>query len=359
MLNESECWQAVLERDARSRARFVYAVRTTGVYCRPGCASRRPRRDNVQFFEEPEAAEAAGYRACKRCRPADPSAATRHLRAIEKACRIIVEAETMPSLQQLADAAGLSRFHFHRLFRQVVGATPREYAQARRADRLAHNLASGQNVTQAILDSGYGSSARAYAACESMTPGARRDGGRGEAIGYTVISSTIGQVLVAATAKGLCAVELGDEPETLVRALQERFPTARVAEDRGRLRDWAQRVVRYIADPHARFELPLDIRGTAFQASVWRTLRKIPVGRTASYAEIAAALGRPTAVRAVAQACGANPLAVLIPCHRVVRSDGGLGGYRWGVARKRALLRRETERPGTEKTKHLAPGGER
>lgn len=349
MLNETECWQAVLERDARGG--FVYAVRSTGVYCRPGCASHRPRRDNVRFFESPGAAEAAGFRPCKRCRPADPSAATRHLRAIEKACRLIREAETIPSLQQLADAAGLSRFHFHRVFRQVTGATPREYAHAQRADRLAHRLASGQSVSRAIYQAGYGSSARAYAASQGMTPAVRRGGGCGETIAYTITSSTIGPVLLATTAKGLCAVELGDEPEALVLALQKRFPAARITEDHDRLRDWAQRVVRCIAEPHAGLELPLDIRGTAFQASVWRALRKIPVGHTASYAEIAAALGRPTAVRAVAQACGSNPLAVIIPCHRVVRSDGGLGGYRWGAERKRALLRREAA-----EAKGAAPG---
>lgn len=344
MLNEQTCWNAVTGRDATADGQFVYAVKTTGVYCRPGCASRQPKRENVTFFESPAAAEAEGFRACKRCRPAESSAAARHLAAIEKACRLIRAADTPPSLDTLANAVGMSRFHFHRLFRQITGTTPREYARTWRLNRFADSLDAGRPVTEAIYEAGYGSGARAYAVSNSglgMTPSARRNGGKGETVRFTTARSALGWVLVAATERGICATELGDEPDALVEHLRERFPAADLIEDQGDLRHWAERIVRFIAAPGQAPDLPLDIQGTAFQAQVWRALREIPPGTTVSYAEMAAALGRPTAVRAVARACAANKLAVLIPCHRVVRSDGGLGGYRWGVERKRALLQRE------------------
>ena len=344
MLDLEECWTAVANRDAGADGRFFYAVRTTGVYCRPGCASRLPLRANTVFFETTADAEAAGFRSCKRCRPADGSAAARHLAAIEKACARLRTSETMPSLAELADAAAVSRFHFHRVFKQITGVTPREYARSHRLDRLGEKLDSGQPVAASIYAVGFGSSSRAYEAAPAglgMTPGARRRGGKGETIRFVSIATPLGWALVAATGRGICMTALADDRDDLVAALRQRFPAAElIAEDAG-LRGWADRIVRFITAPEENLDLPLDIQGTAFQARVWRALQKIPLGKTASYSEIAAALGQPKAVRAVAQACAANKLALIVPCHRVVRSDGDLGGYRWGIERKRALLARE------------------
>ncbi len=344
MLDFEKCWRAVENRDAGADESFFYGVRTTGVYCRPGCASRRPLRANTVFFETPAAAEAAGFRACKRCRPTDGSAASRHLAAIEKACALLRTSETMPSLAELADAAGISRFHFHRVFKQITGVTPRDYARSHRLGRLGEKLDAGQPIAAAIYATGFGSSSRAYEAAPGglgMTPGARRRGGRGETIRFVTVETPLGWALVAATERGICMTALGDDRDSLGAALRQRFPAADlIAEDAG-LKGWADRIVRFITAPDQNLDLPLDIRGTAFQARVWRALQKIPLGKTASYTEIAAALGQPRAVRAVAQACAANKLALIVPCHRVIRSDGDLGGYRWGIERKRALLARE------------------
>jgi AraC family transcriptional regulator, regulatory protein of adaptative response / methylated-DNA-[protein]-cysteine methyltransferase len=344
MLNFEECWTAVENRDAAADGNFFYGVRTTGVYCRPGCASRRPLRLNTVFFETAQAAEAAGFRSCKRCRPTDESAASRHVAAIEKACALLRTSETMPSLAELADAACISRFHFHRVFKQITGVTPRDYARSHRLGRLGEKLDSGEPITASIYASGFGSSSRAYEAAPAafgMTPGKRRRGGSGETIRFVTVPTPLGWALVAATGRGICMTALGDDRESLAAALQQRFPQAQlVAEDAG-LKQWADRIVRFITAPEQNLDLPLDIRGTAFQARVWRALQKIPLGKTASYSEIAATLGQPKAVRAVAQACAANKLALIVPCHRVIRSDGELGGYRWGLERKRALLDRE------------------
>jgi AraC family transcriptional regulator, regulatory protein of adaptative response / methylated-DNA-[protein]-cysteine methyltransferase len=344
MLNFEECWSAVENRDAGADGNFFYGVRTTGVYCRPGCASRRPLRTNTVFFETTAAAEAAGFRACKRCRPADGSAASRHVAAIEKACALLRTSETMPSLAELAGAACISRFHFHRLFKQITGVTPREYARSHRFGRLGEKLDAGEPITASIYASGFGSSSRAYEAAPAglgMTPGTRRRGGSGETIRFVTVATPLSWALVAATDRGICMTALGDDRDRLTTALQQRFPMAElIAEDAG-LKEWADRIVRFITAPEQNLDLPLDIRGTAFQARVWRALQKIPLGKTASYAEIAATLGQPKAVRAVAQACAANKLALIVPCHRVIRSDGELGGYRWGLERKRALLERE------------------
>jgi AraC family transcriptional regulator, regulatory protein of adaptative response / methylated-DNA-[protein]-cysteine methyltransferase len=344
MLDLETCWRAVENRDASADGSFFYGVRTTGVYCRPGCASRLPLRANTVFFETTAAAEADGFRPCKRCRPTDGSAASRHLAAIERACALLRNSETMPSLAELADAAGISRFHFHRVFKQITGTTPRDYARTHRLGQFGRRLAAGQPVAEAIYASGFGSSSRAYEDAPSalgMTPGARRRGGDGETIRFVTVSTPLGWALVAATERGICMTALGDDRDQLASALRQRFPAAEViAEDAG-LRQWADRIVRFITAPERNLDLPLDIRGTAFQARVWRALQKIPLGKTMSYAEIAAALGQPKAVRAVAQACAANKLALIVPCHRVIRSDGDLGGYRWGVERKRALLARE------------------
>jgi AraC family transcriptional regulator, regulatory protein of adaptative response / methylated-DNA-[protein]-cysteine methyltransferase len=344
MLDSETCWRAVENRDAGADGSFFYAVRTTGVYCRPGCASRRPLRANTVFFETTAAAEADGFRPCKRCRPTDGSAASRHLAAIEKACALLRTCETMPSLAELAEAAAISRFHFHRVFKQITGTTPRDYARTHRLGQFGQRLGSGQPVAEAIYASGFGSSSRAYEDAPSalgMTPGVRRRGGDGETIRFVTVSTPLGWALVAATERGICMTALGDDRDQLASALRQRFPAAEVVAEDGGLRQWADRIVRFITAPERNLDLPIDIRGTAFQARVWRALQKIPLGKTMSYAEIAAALGQPKAVRAVAQACAANKLALIVPCHRVIRSDGDLGGYRWGVERKRALLARE------------------
>ncbi len=351
MLNIDECWRAVENRDAGADGNFFYGVRTTGVYCRPGCASRRPLRANTVFFETTEAADTAGFRACKRCRPTDGSAASRHVAAIERACALLRTSATMPSLAELADAAGISRFHFHRVFKQITGVTPREYASSHRLGRFGEKLDAGQPIAASIYATGFGSSSRAYEAAPGglgMTPGARRRGGSGETIRFVTVETPIGWALVAATGRGICMTALGDDRDRLGEALRQRFPAAAViAEDAG-LKGWADRIVRFITAPDENLDLPVDIQGTAFQARVWRALQKIPLGKTASYTEIAAALGQPKAVRAVAQACAANKLALIVPCHRVIRSDGDLGGYRWGLERKRELLARERAAVGPD-----------
>ncbi|HEY1430815.1 MAG TPA: bifunctional DNA-binding transcriptional regulator/O6-methylguanine-DNA methyltransferase Ada [Stellaceae bacterium] len=344
MLDFEQCWAALEQRDAGADGKFLYGVRTTGVYSRPGCTSRLPLRKNTMFFATPAEAEAAGLRPCKRCRPTDGTSASRHLAAVERACALLRNSDAIPSLAELADAAGISPFHFHRVFKQVTGATPRDYARTHRLGRLADKLETGQPVTEAIYASGFGSSSRAYEAAPAglgMTPGARRRGGKGQTIRFVTVETPLGWALVAATERGICMTALADGRETLEASLWRRFPAAEIVADDGGLKDWADRIVRFITAPHRNLDLPLDIQGTAFQARVWRALQKIPFGKTASYTEIATALGQPKAVRAVAQACAANKLALLVPCHRVIRSDGDLGGYRWGLERKRALLARE------------------
>ena len=344
MLNQDRCWAAVIAHDATQDGHFFYSVKTTGVYCRPGCASRQPRRENIAFYETIAAAEAAGFRACKRCRPNEGSPADRHIAAIGRACALIRARDELPSLAELADAAGISRFHFHRVFKQITGATPREWGKAHRLGRFADRLDAGEGVAEAAYGAGFGASSRAYEAAPNglgMTPAARRRGGRGETIRYTVVSTWLGWAIVAATERGICMTALADSRAALESDLRRRFPSADLLPADAALAGWAERVVRYITRPGDALDLPLDIRGTAFQARVWRALQKIPPGKTATYSDIAAALGQPQSVRAVAQACASNKLAVVVPCHRVVRRDGDLAGYRWGVERKRALLDRE------------------
>ncbi len=351
MLNREECWAALASRDSGADGAFVYAVRTTGVYCRPGCSSRLPRRENVAFYATPAAAEEAGFRPCKRCRPNEGSAGERRVAAIGRACALIRARDTLPSLTELADAAGISRFHFHRVFKEITGTTPREWGTAHRLGRFAERLDSGESVAEAVYGAGFGASSRAYEAAPNglgMTPGARRHGGRGETIRFTTVKTGLGWALVAATERGICMTALGDERAALEAELRRRFPAALIWPADAKLTAWAEQIVGFITRPDAQPDLPLDIRGTAFQALVWRALQKIPPGRTASYTEIAAALGRPSAVRAVAQACANNKLALLVPCHRVVRSDGDLAGYRWGIERKRALIAREREAAAAE-----------
>ncbi|MCJ2083398.1 bifunctional DNA-binding transcriptional regulator/O6-methylguanine-DNA methyltransferase Ada [Methylobacterium sp. J-090] len=341
------CWAAVAARDPAADGRFVYAVRTTGVYCRPGCGARTPRRANVSFYLTPTAARAAGFRPCLRCRPDDPPQAQRHAEAVARACRLIGEAEEPPALAALARAAALSPFHFHRVFRSVTGVTPKAYAEAVRAERLAAALPTAGTVTEAAYAAGYGTAGRFYAAAGprlGMSPGAVRKGGAGVAIRFSVAACTLGFVLVAATERGLCAILLGDDPEGPVRELHARFPRAAITRDEAGFAAHVAEVVAFVAAPRRGLALPLDIGGTAFQQRVWEALRTIPAGRTATYTDIAKCIGQPAAVRAVALACAANAHAVAIPCHRVVRADGALSGYRWGAARKAALLAREGSR---------------
>ncbi len=347
-------WEAVRRRDPAADGAFFYAVATTGVYCRPSCAARRARRDNVSFYASAAAAERAGFRACKRCRADGPSRAERRAAAVAAACRLIEEAEEMPGLDALARAAGMSRYHFHRLFKAATGVTPRAYADAHRARRVREELWRSGTVAEAIYGAGFNSSGRFYAAAADllgMTPTAFRAGGAGETIRFAVGHCSLGAILVAATGRGVCAIQLGDDAADLERALRERFHRARLVAGDAAFKDLVARVVAFVEAPGQGLDLPLDIRGTAFQRRVWQALRAIPAGATASYAEIAARIGRPKAVRAVAQACAANELAVAVPCHRVVRADGGLSGYRWGTARKRALLAREAG-PGSRRSAH-------
>ncbi len=339
-----DMWEAVRRRDPAYDGAFFVAVRTTGVYCRPSCASRPARRENVSFLSTAEAAEQAGFRACKRCRPDRIGAPDPQVEAIRRACEQIASAEEAPSLADLAAGVGLSPYHFHRVFKKIAGVTPKAFAAETRARRAAENLATAGTVTEAIYDAGFNSSSRFYetsAARLGMTPTALRRGGEGERIRFAVGESFLGAVLVAATDKGVCAIMLGDDPDALARALQDRFPRAEFIGGDETFERTVAAVVGLVEAPGQNLDLPLDIRGTAFQQKVWQALRAIPPGKTASYAEIAKAVGRPKAVRAVAQACAANPLAVAIPCHRVVRTDGDLSGYRWGVERKRKLLDRE------------------
>ena len=338
---------AVRARDAAADGRFVYSVATTGVYCRPSCAARPARRENIAFHADGAAARAAGFRPCKRCRPDEPPLAARHATAIAAVCRAIEEADEAPSLAALAEAAGMSPYYFHRVFKASTGVTPKAYASARRAARLRAGLEQGERVTDAIFDAGYGSSSRFYEHASErlgMTPAAFRDGGRDAVLRFAVGRCSLGAIIVAASERGIAAIELGDDPQQLVEGLQDRFPRATLIGGDEGFEALVAKVVGFVEAPASGLDLPLDVRGTAFQERVWRALRAIPAGRTATYTEIAVAIGMPKAVRAVAQACGANPAAIAIPCHRVVRTDGSLSGYRWGVERKRALLEREGAR---------------
>jgi len=344
--NDAERWAAVLRRDPQADGKFIYSVRTTGVYCRPSCPSRHALRENVSFHESSAAAEQAGFRPCKRCRPNEAGLDVKHAAAVAKACRLIETADELPDLASLAHAAGMSPFHFHRVFKKATGVTPKAYAAAHRTQRVRENLAQSDTVTAAIYDAGFNSAGRFYASSSAvlgMTPTRFRTGGSGAEIRFAVGACSLGAVLVAATDKGICAISLGDDPDALVHELQDVFPKAKLLGGDRDFEQWMAQVVGFVEAPAIGLDLPLDVRGTAFQQRVWQALRKIPAGSTVSYTELAQRIGAPTAARAVAHACASNTIAVAIPCHRVVRTDGALSGYRWGVARKRELLAREAK----------------
>jgi len=338
-----ERWNAVVRRDVGRDGEFVFAVSTTGVYCRPSCPARRPRRENVQFFSAPEAAEQAGYRACLRCRPRALS--TTPSDAVKAICRYIEQHLDEPlTLARLGREFRQSPFHLQRRFKAVLGITPRAYADSCRLRMLKRNLQAGDSVTRAMYDAGYGSSSRLYERTASqlgMTPDKYRRGAIAAAIRYTCADSPLGRMLVAATERGICAIQFARSDGELLQGLKREFPFAVRKPDDGGLKSWVEALLRHMRGRDLDSSLPLDIRATAFQRRVWTYLQSIPFGATRSYGEVAKAIGRPTAVRAVARACATNPVAVAIPCHRVVREDGGMGGYRWGIERKAALLKIE------------------
>ncbi|WP_027469750.1 bifunctional DNA-binding transcriptional regulator/O6-methylguanine-DNA methyltransferase Ada [Deefgea rivuli] len=339
-------WLAVTGRDATRDGDFYYAVKTTGVYCRPSCGARTPRPENVQFFTTPDDAEQAGFRACKRCRPRQAPLTEQYAELIADLCRHIEQADTPPSLAQLAELAQLSTFHLHRIFKAITGITPKAYATAHRSSKVRQQLSSGSNVTEAMYAAGYNSNGRFYAESDQMLgmkPAAFRSGGTKMQIHFAVGECSLGAILVAASERGICAILMGDDAQMLIEDLQNRFAKADFVGGDTAFEQWVAQVVGFVDMPKLGLNLPLDISGSVFQQRVWQALREIPVGSTASYSEIARQIGQPKSARAVAQACAANPLAVAIPCHRVVRNDGGLSGYRWGIERKRALLECEAK----------------
>jgi len=346
---DDERWQAVVRRDRRADELFVYSVKTTGVYCRPSCAARLAKRENVRFHATTAEAVRAGFRACRRCRPNEPSLAAQHAAAVAQACKRIEEASDPLDLETLAEAVGMSPSHFHRVFKSLTGVTPKGYASGQRSQRLRSQLSESTTVTAAIYGAGFNSNGRFYATSRrilGMTPTTVRTGGAGAVIQFAVGQCSLGSILVAASSMGVCWIALGDDPSALVRDLEGRFSKAELVGDDAEFEALVAQVISFVELPSAGLDLPLDVQGTAFQQRVWQMLREIPCGQTKTYAEIAQRLGEPKAVRAVAQACAANQIAVAIPCHRVVRTDGSLSGYRWGIERKEKLL--QLERLGAE-----------
>ncbi len=344
-LNETSRWQAIVQRNPQSDGAFVYAVVTTGIYCRPVCSSRLPNRENVQFYDTWQLAEGAGFRACKRCRPQTSKMPDDALGVVAKACQMIEESEKEPTLNQLADAVGLSPSHFHRLFKKTVGITPKQYAVQKRVGRVRRNLQEGSTVTEAIYEAGYRSGSRFYEkAADSlgMKPSEYQKGGEGLSICYAIVQSYLGWVLVAVTDRGICRIDFDDTADILKTRLESNFPKARLQEDDPGIRTIIAQTMAFLEAPERGLALPLDVQGTAFQHRVWAALQEIQPGTTTSYGDIAKKIGNPKAARAVSGACASNNIAVAIPCHRIVRSDGELGGYRWGMERKRALLERES-----------------
>src|SRR5580704_12833605 len=337
-------WASVVARDPQPPLKFCYSVKTTGVYCRPSCAARLPKPENVQFHATCKDAEKAGFRPCKRCKPNQASPAEQHAGKIASACRLIESSETPPGLDELARHVGLSTYYFHRVFKATTGLTPKGYAAAHRDNLVRKSLNKSDTVTEAIYDAGYNSNSRFYETSNrvlGMTPSNYRAGGLQTDIHFAVGECSLGSILVAQSTRGICAILLGDDPDSLVRELQDQFPKANLIGGDTGFERLVAKVVGFVEAPALGLDLPLDVRGTAFQQRVWQALRNIPAGSTASYTDVAKLIGSPNLVRAVAQACGANTLAVAIPCHRVVRNDGALSGYRWGVERKRVLLEKE------------------
>jgi AraC family transcriptional regulator of adaptative response/methylated-DNA-[protein]-cysteine methyltransferase len=339
-MDERGCWQAVMERNRGADGSFVYAVRSTGIYCRPSCPSRRPRREQVVFFEEPGAAERAGFRPCRRCRPLEKRDGL-----VERVCRYIeTHLEEDVKLGALAGREGISAHHLLRTFKRALGITPRQYADARRFASLKSSLRKTGNVADAVYAAGYGSSSRVYERSESrlgMTPGTYRKGGIDMRIHYTIVNSPMGRLLVGATDRGVCAVSLGDSDPKLETFLRDEYPNAEISRNRNGMSRWVGAILEHLRGRQPQLDLPVDVQATVFQCRVWEELRAIPYGATRSYSEVARAIGRPTATRAVARACATNPVSIVIPCHRVLREDGNLGGYRWGIERKRALIAQE------------------
>ena len=347
-------WQAVIARDARFDGQFVFAVSSTKIYCRPSCPSRRPQRERVSFFNRPEAAEEAGFRACLRCQPRSDRVVDPQLELVQRACRLLDDAGEgdRVKLAELAGRLGISAFYLQRTFKRVMGISPRQYVTARRFGNFKQLVREGESVTNALYDSGFNSSSRVYeqAAEElGMTPATYRRGGNGVEIHYAIVASPLGRLLVATTERGVCAVRMGDTDAELERELRAEFPAATIERDDASLQETVKQVLSHLTDNEPHLDLPLDIRATAFQRQVWEKLRAIPYGETVSYAEVAKALGKPGAVRAVGRACATNPVALVIPCHRVVREDKTLGGYRWGLERKQKLLVLERAKPLTAK----------
>jgi AraC family transcriptional regulator, regulatory protein of adaptative response / methylated-DNA-[protein]-cysteine methyltransferase len=339
-------WASLIARDPQADGQFFYSVKTTGVYCRPSCGARMPKPENVCFYQTADEAEEAGFRPCKRCKPDQRPLKEQHAALVADLCRRIECAEAAPTLEHLARSAGMSRFHLQRIFKSITGVTPKDYAMAHRAAKLRGELGRSDSVTEAIYEVGYNSSGHFYEESTrllGMTPRRYRAGGAGTVIRFAVGECSLGAILVAASECGVCAILMGDDPDALACDLQDRFRSAELVGGDAEFERLVAKVVGFVEAPRLGLNLPLDVRGTAFQQRVWQALQEIPVGTTVSYTEIAARIGAPRSVRAVAGACAANALAVAIPCHRVVRNDGGLSGYRWGVERKRALLDREAK----------------
>ncbi len=344
-IDEEIRWRAVQTRDAKFNGIFVYGVRSTGIYCKPSCASRKPRRERVTFFPSCEEAEAAGFRACRRCQPRNVSARAPQTEMVIRACRLIEESkDDSISLAKLGAELGISPHHLQRIFKSITGVSPRQYAAAHRLEQFKTQIRRGEGVTGAMYDAGYGSSSRLYEKAPEqlgMTPKTYARGGRGMNINYTIADSPLGKLLVATTERGICAVTLGDAETELEASLVREYPNADIRRDGNGSGEAIEQLLGYLGGDERRLDLPLDLQATAFQLSVWEELRRIPYGSTRSYSEVAEGLGQPKAVRAVARACATNPVALVTPCHRVVKQDGSLSGYRWGVERKAKLLARE------------------
>ena len=358
---EDTYWQATLARDQTADGTFVYAVSSTRIYCRPSCPSRKPARRHVTFFATSEAAERAGFRPCRRCRPQEAVAADARVALVMRACRLIdANGEERLSLDAISREVGLNAHRLRRAFKHVTGITPREYAEARRLGRFKKRLREGRSVTHALYDAGYGSSSRVYEHAKErlgMTPGIYRRGGQGTRIEYAIANSPVGRLLVAATPRGVCAVYLGDpgSDRALVGALADEYPAASVSQANGGVRRWIDLILQHLDGKELQLDLPIDVKATAFQHRVWQQLRAIPYGETRSYGEIAERLGAPRAARAVGRACATNPVSLIVPCHRAVRENGGLGGYRWGVDRKKRLLDHERGTAARAAAVHRAP----